>query len=281
MPLLAPAEPSGRVVTAAGADVIRTLTQFTATTGVTLTASATPHALPASPTEIISAANNTVEAEWIRIIIQATGTSATLTDALLNIYIGGAGAETLLIDSLSAGWAATTADTSLPNVYWFPIRIPRGTRISASLRALIASDTAEVIIELGVSNGTHWVGSGVETLGEDTANSRGTSVTSATSAPGWTTMGTTGRRYRYITVAAQGNNDVSILDGWVTWGIGTSSAVIQNLRHIHTRTDNLEAHEYNNPGLWCDIPSGTSLQVQAWVTQAPSGVIYATLHGVY
>jgi hypothetical protein len=277
MPLVQEASPSARVVTAAGADIIRTLTQYTSTTGVTCTASATPHALPASPTEIISAANNTVEAEWIKVIVHGMNTSATNTDALLNIYIGGAGAETLFIDSLSVGWSPTGYAVGLPQSYWFPVRIPRGTRISASLRALIASDTCEVTIELGVSNGAHWVGSGVETLGETTASSRGTSVTEVT----WTTIGTSGRRYRYIVVGVQGNNDTSLVDGWWAWHVGTGSAILQHASMMRTRSDAAEAHSNMTEGRWCDIASGTSLQVYADSSSAPSGVVYATLHGVY
>jgi hypothetical protein len=281
MALYVEASPSARVVTAAGADIIRTLTQFVTTTGVTCTASATPHSLPASPTEIVSAANNTIEAEWIKVIVHNMSTAATLTDALLNIYIGGAGAETLFIDSLSVGWSPTAAAVGLPRSYWFPVRIPRGTRVSASLRSLIASDTVEVIIELGVSNGAHWVGSGVETLGEVTASSRGTAVTPALSAPGWATMGTSGRRYRYVQVGVQGNNDTSLLDGWLSWTVGTGSAMLQLLGGIITRTDAAEAHSKMPRGMWCDIPSGTSLQLRSWASAAPSGLVYATLHGVY
>jgi hypothetical protein len=276
MPLVQEASPSARVVTAAGADIIRTLTQFVTTTGVTCTGGAA-HTLPASPTEIVSAANNTVEAEWIKVIVHNMSTAATSTDALLNIYIGGAGSETLFIDSLSVGWSPTAAAVGLPRSYWFPVRIPRGTRISASLRSLIASDTVEVIIELGVSNGAHWVGSGVETLGETTASSRGTSVTEVT----WTTMGTSGRRYRYVHLGVQGNNDTTLLDGTHMWWIGTGSAIYQKLGEILTRTDAAEAHSNMPVGRFCDIPSGTSLQVYWNADAAPSGVVYATLHGVY
>jgi hypothetical protein len=276
MPLVQEASPSARVVTAAGADIIRTLTQFVTTTGVTCTGGAA-HTLPASPTEIVSAANNTVEAEWIKVIVHNMSTSATNTDALLNIYIGGAGSETLFIDSLSVGWSPTGAAVGLPRSYWFPVRIPRGTRISASLRSLIASDTVEVIIELGVSNGAHWVGSGVETLGETTASSRGTSVTNAT----WTSIGTSGRRYRYIAVGVQGNNDTTMVDAWASWSVGTGSAVLQHITHMPSRYDASEAHSNANAGRWCDIASGTALQVYAQANGTPSGVVYATLHGVF
>jgi hypothetical protein len=251
------------------------------TTGVTCTASATPHALPASPTEILAAADNTVEAEWIRVYVHGMHASITNTDALLNIYIGGAGSETLFIDSLSVGWSPTLDAVGLPFSYWFPVRIPRGTRVSASLRALVASDTCEVLIELGVSNGRHWVGSGVETLGEDTANSRGTAVTPETTGSGWVSIGTSGRRYRHIALGVQGNNDISLNDGWLHWYVGSGSAILQDCGALLTRLDQSENHEWVDVGRWCDIASGTALQLNSYSSTGTSGLVYATLHGVY
>src|SRR5215207_2580415 len=87
--------------------------QFGATTGVTLTASGTPHALPASPTQLVAATD--IEAEWLELQVHGIHQSATLTDALLNIYIGGAGSEVLLIDSLSVGWCSVVATGGSPN----------------------------------------------------------------------------------------------------------------------------------------------------------------------
>jgi hypothetical protein len=244
----------------------------------TISANATPHSL-GTIDELF--ASTEIEAEWIQIIVNTISVSATLTDALLNIYIGGAGAETLLIDSLSVGWSAGSTAVGLPRTYWFPIRIPRGTRVSASLRALITNETIAVGMRLGVSNGQHWVGSGVETLGEVTASSRGTSITPATTGSGWTSIGTSGRRYRYIALGVQGNNDTTLLDGWLHWYVGTGSAILQHVGAMLTRTDATEAHEQNETGRWCDIPSGTALQLNAYASAAPSGLVYATLHGVY
>lgn len=252
-----------------------------ATWGTTLTGSATPHALPASPTEVIAA--TTHEWEWIRLSFHGMAVATTITDALCNVYIGGAGSEVLLIDSLPCGWSSTAALGGIPTAYWFPLRIPRGARLSASLRNLIASDTCYIIIEGGVSNGEHWVGSGVETLGENTAASRGTSVTPGSTSDGaWASIGTTGRKYRYVNIGVMGNNDTSIVAEFMGWDIGSGSALLQNMELFMT-SDN--ATEYQSPwtprGFWCDIQSGTALQVRAQSHTTASGVQYATLHGVY
>ena len=253
------------------------------TWGQGITASATPHALTGTPTQIIAA--TTYEAEWIRIICQETSTSATNTDSLVNLYIGGAGSEVLFIDSLQAGWSGGpgTATSTPPRGYWFPVRIPRGTRISGELRALIASDTIELLVELGVSNGAHWVGSGVETLGEDTAASEGTDITPGTSAEGsYVTIGTTGRRYRYIIPGIMGNNDTTMTIETVAWDLGVGSAAYQGLNDFLT-VDSTSENQTNwtDVGFWCDIPSGTALQLRGAASGAPSGLQTATLYGVY
>jgi hypothetical protein len=248
------------------------------TTGTTLTANATPHSLGAI-TQVI--ASTEVEADWIDIRVHQTSLSATATDALLNIYIGAASSEVLLIDSLSVGWAPSGTSNPQGNVYRFPIRIAKGTRISAALRALIASDVLEVMITYGVANAGEWVGSGVETLGEVTASSRGTAVTPATAAPSWATMGTTGRRYQHIVLSVQGNNDTTAVGVWMSWTIGTGSAMYQQLGGILTTLTAAEVHMVYDTGRPCDIPSGTSLQLRSWASAAPSGDVYATLHGVY
>jgi hypothetical protein len=253
----------------------------TTTWGTTLTGSATPHALPASPTEVVTA--TAFEAEWIRITLHGMFVSATITDALVNIYIGDSGSETLFIDSLAAGWTSTVAQGSLGRTYWFPVRIARNTRISASLRNLIASDTCYIMVEYGVSNGSHWVGAGVETLGENTAASRGTSVTLGQASAGTaTSMGTTSRRWRYCLPAVQGNNDTTAVAQWATWDVTNSGGtIIGGMDNFLTAQSATEWWEAQESGFWCDVPASTALYLSGQSHTAPSGVVYAHLHGVY
>ena len=251
----------------------------TTTWGTTLTGG-TSHNLPASPTELV--ASTAFEAEWIRIEFHGMFVAATRPDALGNNYTGPRASETLFIDSLQAGWSNTVANAGVGQVYWFPVRIPSGTRISASLRSLIASDTCYIKIDYGVSNGAFWVGSGVETLGEVTASSRGTAVTPGNAAEGsWATIGTTGQRWRYLALGVQGNNDTTANAGLLAWDVGTGSAIYQGMENLTTFMNSNEYVQRNDADRWCDIPSGTSLQVRANAHAAVSGLTYATLHGVY
>lgn len=251
----------------------------TTTQGIVLTASATPHALPAAPTEILSATS--FEANWIEIIVKNTRTAATVTDSLLNLYIGAASSEVLLIDSLSSGWAHNH-DFARGMYYWFPLRIPAGTRLSGSLRALIASDICNLEVNYGWNPNLAWSGVGVETLGEDTANSRGTSVTAGDASEGaFTSIGTNSRRYGYITLGVQGNNDTSMASGTCSWDVGTGSAVLQGMTRFEQVQSSDEYHSNIHHGWWCDVAASTALQVRGQFSATPSGQNYITLHGVY
>ena len=249
------------------------------TMGTLLTASGTPHAL-GSKAQLIAATS--YEAEWCRIMFLNTAVSATLTDSLVNIYIGGSGSEVPLIANLLSGWSAPVT-TGVPAAYWFPIRIPRGSRISADLRALIASDTCYILFEYGISNGEHWVGSGVETLGAVTGSSRGTAVTPGSSSDGsFASIGTSTRKYRYLNMGAMGNNDTSIVAETITWDVGSGGAVLQGMQDNYTLDLAAESQSQWTPRGWpCDIPSGTALQLRGQSSATPSGLQYCCLYGVY
>jgi hypothetical protein len=253
--------------------------QFTTTTGTTITASATPHALTGTPTQII--ASTTFESEWIEISVHNVAVAATLTDALLNIYIGAGGSETLLIDSLSVGWCPVIGSNDRPNRYWFPLRIPRGTRISGELRALVASETIEVVVRYGTANGAHWSGTGVETLGEVTASSRGTAISAITANALWVDIGTSARSYRYVHIGIQGNNDTTAISGYALWSIGSGSSMFPGLGWLASHVNANEFHSFGTLGAWCDIASGTAVQMRGWASIGLSGTMRATIHGVY
>jgi hypothetical protein len=211
-----------------------------------------------------------------------TVTSATITDGLLNIYFGAASSEVLIIDSLLIGWSAQVASFLVPVNYEFPIRIPRGTRISAAFRALIASDTCRVYIELMHLPNLPWAGAGVETLGEVTASSRGTQVTPGTASEGsWTTIATSGRRYGYIHPMARGNTDTTVTGRVMALDIGTGSAALPDLSDFMFTGDGTERFQNVHSGRFCDIASGTALQARLQSDGSDAEATSVCLYGVY
>ena len=250
------------------------------TWGTTLTGSATPHALPASPTQVT--ASTAYDADWVKITIHATAVAATVTDSLINIYLGGAGAEVLFIPNLVAGWGADLG-TDVPHVYQFPVRITRGVRISADLRNLIPSDTAQLMIDLYQTNGALWSGAGVDQVGAVTASSRGTTVTPGAASEGtFTTLGTTNRLWRYVLPVIMSNSDTTQVTDSGDMDIGTAGALIHGLEHFQTAYSSSERDmSYDGMGRWVEIASGTSLDARIQDLGADIEAKSVICYGVY
>lgn len=247
----------------------------TTTWGTNPVASATPHALGAK-SEIIAA--TAYRSTWLAVSIYGTTVAATNTDALVNIYTGGAGSEQILIPNLLAGWAPIVQQGA--RRYEFPLYIPRGTRLSCDMQALIASDTCSVMVELADLD--QWAGSGVETLGANTAASRGTAVTPGAAAEGtFTAIGTSGRAYRHVYATAAGNSDTTLGNGIQGIDIGTGGALIAGLENFPVATNSLEYESQFSEGRYVEIPSGTALQARMQSDASDTEIKSVCIYGVY
>lgn len=252
------------------------------TWGTGLTASSTTHNL-GTITEIVSAANNKYPTHLLRVRFAEVGGSATVTDMLVNLYVGAASSEVLLIDSLMAGWSAQMSTYQSALSYDFPLYIPAGTRISGAARSVIASDTVRVYLELVHLPGLHpWCGTGVETLGQVTASSRGTQVTPGAASEGsWTSIATSGRRYGYIQPMAIGNPDTTATGRMVALDIGASSTAIPGLSDFIFGITSSERAENGQEGRYCDIASGTALEARLQSSTADVEASSVIFYGVY
>lgn len=126
-------------------------------------------------------ASTAFDACGITVILGNVGTAATTnTRMLVDIGIGGSGSEVVLIPNLLAGQAGAGNSASIgPGIYYFPICIPAGSRLSARAQSVTASDTVNVQVHLHHhSQGAgRWFGQRVTAYGADEAASSGTSHT--------------------------------------------------------------------------------------------------------
>ena len=252
------------------------------TFGTTLTASATPHALPASPTEVV--ASTAADAELVEVTLHGMSTVGAETDGLVNVYVGAGGSEVVLLPNLLAGWTLIFTGAGTQRSYRFPVRIPRGTRLSADLRAEIASDTVQIMVTLYHLGGMHWSGAGVEVLGANTAASRGTDVTPGTTSEGTlTSIGTSGRAYRYVLPAVMGNADETLTASVLSCDIGTASAPIAGLEEFmcFASTAEWQGSVDNGQGRFVDIASGTALYARLQSSAADAEAKSVCIYGVY
>ena len=146
--------------------------------------SATPTLLDG--TTVTAAGSAHTKGSWVQLIATtaydwhgfwlATGstfTSGTVTSQLLDIGVGGAGSETVLLPNVHSGWRANTDDTV--DMFFVPLFIPKGSRVAARVQSAIASDTVLVLIagQPGTSGLTQNIFTGCDDLGTVSASSRG------------------------------------------------------------------------------------------------------------
>ena len=159
-------------------------TDETATFSISVTSGAGANAKNATYTQLIA---TTTYASY-GIMVQLAGlqtTASTNQRCLVDIALGGAGAEVVIIPNLTCGNVADYVASSAQGVsYFFPIYIPAGVRVAATSQASTGADVVNVAVRLfqHPMGAGGWFGSRVTAYGADTTNSRGTSVTPAQNA---------------------------------------------------------------------------------------------------
>ena len=254
------------------------------TTGTLITASATPHTLSGTPQTIFAATS--FDTFWVTVLVYASAIAVTDTSQLMNIYTGAASSEVVLIPNLLTGWAAAGNAAFPYRIYEFPLFIPQGTRISADLQALIGSDNVRVIMNLyggGFITGG-WAGQGIECLGADTANSRGTLITPGSTSEGsWTSIGTSAYEYRYVLPMVARNSDTAAATRLLAVDIGTGSAVIDGQTDylFQGNTSEVMSQQGSALGRFARIPASTALQARAQSSSSGVDGTDVCIYGVY
>ena len=145
-------------------------------------------------------ASTPYDAYGIWVSIDGVHVANTNTAYLVDIGVGPAGSELVILPNLDA-WGADNTGLGL-RLYWFPVYIPAGSRIVARSQSSTASKTCRVMIAL---DGVPWYGlwgiGPVVDYGTNLTISAGTSVTPAINAFGsWSQIGTTTRDHTFWAV---------------------------------------------------------------------------------
>lgn len=231
--------------------------------GTRLTASATPHSKGSWAT--LATATYDVYGFWLG--VNGSGASATRTDMMIDIGYGTASSpENIIVPEWLCGWRGLP--NLAPQMVYFPIFIPRGAVIQGRIQALIASDTADVVIWLngGASAMPGPLFSGCDAYGTAIASSIGTSHT-----PGNTGSESTAANIGSTTTKHYGA--VSLMTGGTLatttqtliayhWELQISSVTVCEWYAI-THTTEIVSGPFPPTPFYCSIPSGTQLQVRA------------------
>lgn len=191
--------------------------------------------------------------------------SAAVRNWLFDIGVGGAGVEVPIISNMMGTW--TTTVLSAGTVPWyFPLRIPAGTRISARAQCSTAAATALCTIFLhGGANYQPFAFSAAEGIGVDTSTSKGTPITAGNTGAesAYTSIGgTTSREYRGILPMIGTDTVTTMTNLGYHLEYGYGSATLGERAFGANNTEYVLGMMPLQPDFMA-IPSGTQLQMRA------------------
>ena len=238
-----------------------TATPSTTADGSVVTASGTIHT-KGSYTQLIAA--TTYDWHGFYLFTGGVATSAAATDMLLDIAIGAAASEQVILPNLLVGYSATTAAGGM--CWYFPLFIPRGIRIAARCQALIASDTTRVTIwgVAGNSGLPSPLFTNCDAYGITLATSRGTSHTPGNTGAESTdaNIGATTTRPYGAVMLGVGQQATSITAIAYHWELTIGGTTRAEWRTVNTTAEIIYG-PYPGMPIGVSIPTGTQLQVQA------------------
>lgn len=271
------------------ADIFTGAAPVAADPGVQFTTSATAHNDGTAVT-LLSALSR--DACYLVLAFSNTSAAAADPGVLADVLVDPAGGTswTDLISDLLIGGAADQAAGVGSNLYYhFPIWIPAGASIGVQARrantgALTGRVNAWVYGEPKRPD-QWWCGQAVESLGVTPASSKGTGhVPAAAGAYStWATIGTSTKRYGALQLGI-GGTDSNALNATTYWQMGVGSQLLPGAPTILTGTTTSEtmSREGTQQPIWCDLPSGTALQVQAQGSAGAPGESHdVAFYGVY
>ncbi len=227
-------------------------------------------------TQIVSSSN-----EFDGLILQVSWCGTSSCYNLFEVGIGGVGAEVAVVEGVMHHYQLHGGSRGQQQSYFWPVRIPAGSRISIRRRCSLASK--EGYVRLGRVRNCNPIGVGVEAYGAIAGSPFGTTVTSSGSAGAYgsrVTLGVTSRRIRQLSMSVAG----SAASGWVDWelSLGASGSEVPILAPDATGTtmgDSLVSPIVYGP-FDQDIPAGTRISVRH-AFQYSSAQLYYVAHGVY
>jgi hypothetical protein len=145
--------------------------------GTAVVAGGTAHTKNTTYTTLISA--TAYNSFGIAISFENTAAASNRRNALVDIALGAASSEVVIIPNLMAGNAGTSVGTQgFGQMYYFPIMIPAGVRVSATAQSNVASlnvYTSVYLFQHSMAPGA-WIGSRVTDYGVNTTTSSATVI---------------------------------------------------------------------------------------------------------
>lgn len=216
------------------------------------------------------------EVNGIHFLGADTGLSGDTRRALIDIGVGVAGSETVLVPNILSSAPSDYAFLG-GNPLFLPIRIPAGTRVAIRMQSTTGADVGNAFIAFNYGDGLVPVFTGCDVLGVTTGTTSGTTVTSGAAAYGaYTTIATVGKNYKAIipSVAlstAQTNNSFVSLE--VAINRGNDMTIFR--RGFRSRAEDVIVPQGNLLPFFIHLYAGDILKARTWASMSvPFGVAF-------
>lgn len=238
--------------------------------GTSVTHYGTAHTKNPTYTELIAATSF----DACLVIVTVSGNNAGNADSstLLDIAIGAATEESVIIPDLMAGWVVAMNVAGGARNYIFPLYVPSGSRLSGRTQSVLTTGGVNVVVQLYGSPRNPeawWCGQTVTCYGANAATSAGTKFTLGSSGSEGTavSVGTTTKDHECLVLGVQGHpDDTSLSASYAHLDVGidasSTSWLSEDMYWLYTTAGETMGY----PGtLWwpifAPIPSGTSIVV--------------------
>jgi len=214
-------------------------------------------------------ASTTSETYGLLICANNNSASAASRNTVLDIGIGTAGNEVVVIPDLLCGNASSYAVPGSGVWYYFPITLPAGSRIAARARGTVTTAFNVFIqaMQQPLNPSLIKKAAYVDTFGITAPN--GTGVTPGTTADsGWQLLGTTTRRCWFWQIGAQipsGDTSHNAAVIHLDLAMGNGATFITMLQDVVFTTTTTETHSASPLTVGCEFPvnEGQNIYVRA------------------
>jgi hypothetical protein len=221
-------------------------------------------------------ASSSISAGWL-MYNWTNSTGATATAGLVDIGVGPAGSEQIIIENLPSGYGNNQTRMMIP------VQIPAGSRIAARAQSVISSRNATVTIGLLKPSLSFYV-SGIDTINSDAANSSANVKVSSASGE---IVASTSANYKALVFgyAASVDTAMSALGGSVVRLRTGASGSEVDVARISLGKNIAEFMSYAPVGLETaglyvgHVPAGTRLSYAVANTFANDGLIVYGIKG--
>lgn len=213
-------------------------------------------------------ASTASDVSLVALTITSNAVSATDTSALLDIGVGAAGSETVIVPDIASGALAG------PLPFMLPVAIPSGSRIAIRAQSIRTSPSfLEAGVTLFGTSDYKLTPSSLDIIGIDTTTSTGTAMSGASGTWVQITASTAKDYQNLVLVHSSSSSDIASINVLYTVGVGAAGSE-RAIGNSLVRYNSTESVNWNNgmaiaPLSGEPIPAGSRIAVRHNIAANP------------